>query len=90
MRCVDAPGILMNGGDPPIGAYLSEYLPEAHEGQGFVVWCDSAEDALLFKDAEAVWALWQRVPQNRPLREDGEPNRPLTAFSIEVVPVDVR
>jgi len=91
MAVLQQVGTLVVDPDEPLGekAYLQEYDPEAHDGMGFVLWTDSIEQALLFDDPAAHWALWRRVPQNRPLRDDGLPNRPLTAFTIEVIPVEV-
>lgn len=90
LRCMGAAGPILTGdAEPPIGAYLASYNPEAHDGMGFAVWCDGIEDALLVADSAALFALWQRIPENRPLRDDGLPNRPLTVFTVEVVPVEV-
>jgi len=36
----------------------------------------------------AALELWRSVDPRCPVRPDGEPNRPLTAFSIEIGPVE--
>jgi hypothetical protein len=38
-----------------------------------------------FKTAGEAWMLWRRPSRVRPVRADGKPNRPLTAFTIEVL-----
>jgi hypothetical protein len=34
-----------------------------------------------------AWELWMRPSVTRPVRPDGQPNRPLTAFSIVLRPL---
>ena len=66
-----------------IGQYLKSFDVEAHEGRGTCEWTDYVGEAMKFEDfSEAVMA-WQTQSKVRPLREDGRPNRPLTAFNVE-------
>jgi hypothetical protein len=62
----------------------------AEKGRG-VIWFTSLPDkAMLFTDYNEVRSLYQSVPKDYPFRDDGKPNKPLTAFlwEIEQVPED--
>jgi hypothetical protein len=82
MRCV---GLADGRPYPHTGRWLCTFDPEANDGMGRVTWTDDLDHALLFPSAGAAHAYWMRVPTNRWLRPDGKPNRPLTAFHVEVV-----
>jgi hypothetical protein len=75
------------GGGWPVGAYLASYDPEANDGWGDAAWTAAPAKALVFSNAEAAFRCYRAVPVNRPVRPDGKPNRPLTMFGIELVPV---
>jgi hypothetical protein len=79
ISCGLADGRPMNNGE-----YLHRYDPEGEDGMGTFVWTKDRNQAMLFEDALAVLKLYQTVPGNRPWRDDGKPNKPLTAFNIEV------
>jgi hypothetical protein len=64
--------------------FLKTYDPEAYDGRGFAEWTRNVDEALKFPTAGEAWMLWRGVSRTRPTRSDGEPNRPLTAFTIEV------
>lgn len=38
--------------------------------------------------AKAAFELWRAVDQRNPVRPDGKPNRPLTAFTVDIEPAD--
>lgn len=67
------------------GQFLKAYDPEAHDGRGRIDTTDRLEDAMAFPDAGAALELWKTQSRVRPLRPDGKPNRPLTAYTVEVV-----
>lgn len=70
--------------DTPVeGAYLKSFDPDAFDGRGHVVFEPDKHKAQLFNSLEAVFAEWHRESTVRPLRSDGKPNKPLTAFHIE-------
>lgn len=90
MRCYGSGsgGSRMPSGAPaPVGMYLKVYDPLAHDGRGMAEFTDELQDALVFPDVEFAYKAWSYVPENRPLREDGQPNKPLTAFTMEFLPV---
>jgi hypothetical protein len=65
------------------GQYLKSYDPEARDGEGEVTWTPDRGLAMTFPDVAAAHACWTQVPRSRPVRPyDGQPNRPLTAWSI--------
>lgn len=72
----------------PTGAYLKEYDPEAHDGQGSARWTEDLAEALIFDSADDAADLWRTIPKARPLRPDGRPNRPLTAFTVAIDPIE--
>lgn len=80
---------------PVDGQYLVDYDP---------TWLDIGEyglliktlktspdiaDAKRFDDAGAAFECWRMVSPNNPMRPDGKPNRPLTAFTVELVTVEM-
>lgn len=68
-----------------VGAYVAEYDPDAHDGWGSVLLDGDPAKAATFDTAKGAFEFWQRTSQVRPVRPDGLPNRPLTAFTVEVV-----
>ncbi len=67
--------------EPIKGEYLKSFDPEAHDGRGEAKFTKNIKDAMVFTDATEAIRMWQSQPVTRPLREDGKPNRPLSAFS---------
>lgn len=76
------------GGAGPHG-FLLAYDPEAHDGRGHVELTLDRTKARVFQSAVEFWSTYHAVPKCHPVRaSDGRPNRPLTAFHAETVPVD--
>lgn len=48
------------------------------------------DDAWLWNSAEDAFATWKEILKSDPVRLDGKPNRPLTAFTIQIVRVEER
>lgn len=57
---------------------------EAFDGRGDATLTTDLHEALQFPDAGAALDFWKAQSQIRPLRDDGLPNRPLTAFTVEI------
>lgn len=72
----------VDDGRPPQGQWLSFYDPDAHEGRGEAAGTWDAGEALAFEGIAAAMACWRQQSRARPLRADGKPNKPLTAFSV--------
>jgi hypothetical protein len=53
-------------------------------GRGHVVFTPHVEKALRFESAGAAMEFWRTRSKTVPTRPDGKPNRPLTAFTVEI------
>lgn len=69
-------------------SYLRAFDHEANDGRGKATLTHDPSKAMLFTDMGAVFEFWNKVPQNRPLRPDGKPNKPLSVASMEIEYVD--
>lgn len=69
---------------PVLPQYLKFYDIEAYDGRGTAEFTRDRDQALCFLSAKDAMEAWRAVPANRPLRPDGCPNRPLTAFTMEI------
>lgn len=76
------------------GEYLQDYDPdrEGTDPEGNPMRCHlvttrDVTEARLFASLQDLMACWKRQAKERPVRADGQPNRPLTAFTIEPVKV---
>jgi hypothetical protein len=85
-----------NAGETPFdGQYLKEYDPDRPgiDPRGIpmlahIVATPFKGEAMRFPDAISAWDYWKQTSRTYPIREyDGRPNRPLTAFTITVIPV---
>ena len=69
------------------GEYLVGY-EDAGDHVGLVATTAEISDAKLFANLTEAVEFWKQQSVLCPIRPDGKPNRPLTAFTIEVIPVD--
>jgi hypothetical protein len=69
------------------GALLASYDPAGNDGNGAATWTHDPAEALVFDDLPLAMEFRLRSPASRPLRLDGKPNRPLTVFAVEYLPV---
>lgn len=77
------------GSPLPMVAWLASFDPEARDGRGNVVLTTERKDAMQFADAAEALRVYQSSPKCHPIREtDGRPNRPLTAYHVEIVRTD--
>lgn len=74
---------LMHGG-PEMGPYLEWFDVNAKKGFGDDRWTDDVSKALTFESFTDAATAWKTQSTKRPLRDDGEPNRPLTAYSVTI------
>lgn len=65
--------------------YVQSYTPDGNEGRGEVELTTYRSAAKQYADAAEAHQEWARVSRTHPTRSDGKPNRPLSAFTIEVV-----
>jgi hypothetical protein len=73
---------------PHAGQYLKSFDHEAYNGQGFGMFTKALARAKRFDSREDVFAFWSKQSERHPLRSDGKPNKPLTALSVNVEPVN--
>lgn len=66
------------------GMYLLDYRPEAFEGRGSALWTEDRRLAKKFPSTGHAMEYYQQRSIRRPHREDGRPNRPLTAATVIV------
>ena len=88
IKCVGAAGlvIMLDGSKSrPEGKFLAEFDPEFAEGRGLAKWTADWRKAMAFDSMGPAFELWRAIPASRPVRDDGKPNRPLTAFSVTFV-----
>jgi hypothetical protein len=86
MRCV---GVAVLGmPEFMVGQMLKAHDPNRYsDGRGWSEWTDDVRFARKFTSAADALDFWRQVSTVRPLRPDGQPNRPLTCYHIEVVRV---
>lgn len=68
--------------EPFVDLWLKSFDVDAYNGLGDQVFTDDPAQAMRFDGLEAALNAWKTQSKVRPLRPDGKPNRPLTAFSI--------
>lgn len=71
--------------NPDEGTYVVEYDPAAFAGRGDIRTTPDKDRARRFTDAGAAAEYWR---QSAGIRPDGKPNRPLTAWTVEILPAD--
>lgn len=81
----DPSGTMLPGLPPVIGHYIQEYDPSYRFPIGRVVTTENKCAAQRFENMSEALAFWQQQVGDTP-RWDGKPNRPLTAFTVEVEP----
>jgi hypothetical protein len=64
--------------------YVMAYDPDSNDGRGEVTTTTDIFKALAFEKSYEAWEKWKQQSRVRPLRSDGRPNRPLTAFTVTV------
>lgn len=67
------------------GQYLMAFDFEAHDGQGLIDMTPDQAQAKVFADLAEAFAYAHTSPECKPTRDDGKPNRPLTATTWEFV-----
>ena len=69
------------------GQYLESFDPDAYGGRGYVTWTPDLSKAMRFTSVVEAFEMRWRQPTVLPLRPDGKPNRPLTAYTTEIIPL---
>lgn len=66
------------------GEYLQWADPDANKGMGDDRWTRDIEKAKQFATFADATACWQAQSTVKPIRPDGKPNRPMTAWSVTI------
>jgi len=83
---------LVDGSPSPFdGQFLVEFDPDrpgvAPDGRPIIfhlVTTADSQEARIFADANEAHEFWRQVSKKNPIRPDGEPNRPLTIFTVAI------
>lgn len=88
IRVVAVAGTITHyGGFEPGGTWVKSYDPDAFDGRGDVTLTSRLAEARRFPHAAAALDYYRQVSGRRRYREDGQLNRPLTAFTVQIEPV---
>jgi len=80
--------IICRGPFPELdGQYLVSSDVDANAGRGATVWSPDLADAKQFDTFIDAMQCWTEQSTVQPYRDDGQPNKPLTAYSIEPMEV---
>lgn len=72
------------------GCYI-RYYDNSHEdelGLGVLHLTRERSEAKRFDDAAEAFAFWEQQSRTVPMRPDGKPNRPITAYSVLMEKID--
>lgn len=78
---------LADGRPVHIGEFLRFWDPDGNDGRGSFVWTTDASMAMQFRTTREALEEYKLTSLSVPLRPDGEPNRPMTMFSVGIVPL---
>jgi hypothetical protein len=67
----------------PINAWLKSADVNAYAGRGHCEFTMRRDEALAFPDFVAAMDFWKLQSTVTPIRPDGKPNRPLTAYTVQ-------
>jgi hypothetical protein len=75
---------LLGADDPQYGRYLAAFDPGASDGRGYAEWTADPAAAKVFPSKIAAFGFWRAQSRVTPFRDDGHPNRPLTAWTVAI------
>ncbi len=70
------------------GRGLKRFDPNACDGRGSVEWTNDLGQALQFSDVVEAAEFYRQQSKVRPLKDDGEPNRTLTEYTLTLETFD--
>lgn len=73
-----------SGWEPDVPTYIEWGDVDAMGGWGVAELTTDPAKAMRFPDAARALTYWRRQSTVAPLRADGHPNRPLTAYTVEI------
>ena len=80
MATIQCVGLAAGGHIDIEGHYLKRYDPDTGQSE----WTSQQEQAMRFESVGEAFAFWKQTHRKEPVRADGKPNRPLTAFSVTI------
>jgi hypothetical protein len=83
-RATDATTVALVVEGVVVGNYLEWSDPDANFGRGDDRWTRERAKAKRFPTVKAAMDCWKARSKLIPTRPDGQPNRPMTAYSITV------
>lgn len=75
-------------GPPPL--YLKSFNANSYHGLGAAGLTPNLDEALKFDTMANALNFWKTQSTLKPLRPDGKPNRPLTAYTVLIEPMEKR
>ena len=78
-------GVAPNGRPPPVPTYVRDVDFDADEGRGRIVMTQKLEEAKRFDSPGEALEYYRTASKVVPLRPDGRPNRPLTAYNVQIM-----
>ena len=78
------------GGPHQINRWIRDFDVDALEGRGSTRFARNPEDALQFDTFFDALKAYRTQSTVTPLRDDGQPNRPLTAYTVEIKEIEGR
>ena len=77
--------------DDYVGMYIKSFDPNSPDpeskGIGKLIVTENASEAKTFETFGEATEFWRQQSPTVPMRSDGKPNRPLTAYSVQFVSV---
>lgn len=71
-----------------IEMWVKSYNVDAYDGFGEIVFTKDPTQALSFPDMGAALECYRQQSTLYPLRADGQPNRPMTAYTVEITKLE--
>lgn len=82
-------GVAPNGRPPPRPTWVADVDFDGMGGRGTIVMTQDKSKAKRFDGPAEALAYYQTASKAVPLRPDGRPNRPLTAYNVQISNEDV-
>ena len=76
------------GDEDAINAWVVDHDSNAAGGKGFTRLSQKKAEAKTFNSSREAIDFYNEQSTVQPLRPDGEPNRPMTAYTVSIRPVD--
>lgn len=85
MKGIKIAGTAVGGKSIFDGMWVQHYNPDGRKGVGELMATPFPEQARKFKDFNEAVSYWRQQSTVIPYRSDGKPNRPLTAYNVEIL-----